>query len=321
MSSGIWTRERRRFAVPRLLPRRLRSVHTLALVLTLVLIGWLGWLWYRNSSFVKVERVKVTGLSGPDIPQIRADLTVAALQMTTLHVDIQKLEAAVSQYSFVRTLTVTGQGAHGVLIHVGEQVPVAYVVSGGRRQVVDAQGALLPSNTAVSSALPVVPVASIAADNVVTAPGARAAIAVLAAAPYTFLPHIASATSSAVHGVIVQLRDGPQLYFGPSTQLARKWDAAVAVLQNKDSVGASYIDVTDPSRPAAGAGVNQSQAAALGLPTGTASTGGGGAGTAAGSSGSGTTTSAGGSGGGGTASNTGSTGNSGSTGNTPSGGG
>ncbi len=288
MTSGSWTRERRR-TVPRLLPRRLRSLHTLALVLLLVLIGWFGWLWYRSSSFVKVEHVTVTGLSGPDIPQIRGALTAAALQMTTLNVDIQKLEAAVSEYSYVRTLTVTGMGAHGVVINVAEQVPVAYVETGGRRQAVDAYGALLPSTTTVYGALPVVPVTSLSAGSTVAAPGARAAIAVLAAAPYALLAHIASATSSSAHGVIVQLRNGPQLYFGPSTQLAQKWDAAVAVLQNKESVGASYIDVSDPQRPAPGVGAAPSQAAALGLASGDTGTT---TGTGAGSTGNSGTTSA-----------------------------
>ncbi len=75
---------------PGCLPRRLRSLHTLVLVLVLLLIGWLGWTWYRSSSFVKVDSVKVTGLSGPDVPQIRDALTAAALQMTTLNVDMRE---------------------------------------------------------------------------------------------------------------------------------------------------------------------------------------------------------------------------------------
>jgi len=264
MISDGWVRERR-LALPRLLPRRLRSLHTLALVLALVLIGWLGWLWYRSSSFVKVESVKVTGLSGPDVPQIRGALTGAALQMTTLNVDMSKLEAAVSQYPYVRTLTVTGRGAHGLVIHVAEQVPVAFVAGGGSRRLVDQDGAFLPGSTTVGGALPTVPVASPQSGGVVISAGARAAVAVLGAAPYALLSHIANATSSSLHGVIVQLRNGPQVYFGPSVQLAQKWAAAVAVLQNSQSAGASYIDVTDPERPAAGAGVSSSQATALGL--------------------------------------------------------
>jgi hypothetical protein len=70
------------------------------------------------------------------------------------------------------------------------------------------------------------------------------------------------------HGVVVQLRNGPQLYFGPTDELAHKWAAVVAVLQNRDSAGAGYIDVSDPGRPAAGVGVSNRQAVALGLAAG-----------------------------------------------------
>jgi cell division septal protein FtsQ len=272
MISDSWVRERR-FAMPRLLPRRLRSMHTLALALALVLVGWLGWTWYRSSSFVKVEKVTVTGLGGPDVRQIRDDLTNAALTMTTLDVDLTKLEAAVSRYGYVQRLTVSGAGAHGLVIHVDEQVPVALVEINGQTQVVDADGRLLPGTTS-HGALPTVPLSGTSlAGETITAPGARAAIAALAAAPYALLAHVAGATSSRAHGVIVQLRHGPQLYFGTDSQLTQKWAAAVAVLQNKDSVGASYIDVTDPQRPAPGSGVSQQQAANLGLAINSAASG------------------------------------------------
>lgn len=267
MISGSWVRERR-LTIPRLLPRRLRSLHTLGLVLALILAGWLGWTWYRSSSFVKVQRVTVTGLSGPDVPQIRQDLTDAALAMTTLNVDIAKLEASVSRYGYVQRLTVTSEGAHGLTIHVAERVPVALIQRGGQTQVVDADGRLLPAAT-THGALPTVPLRSAPIGQTITAPGARDAIDVLAAAPYALLAHVTAATSSHAHGVIVQLRNGPQLYFGPTVELAQKWAAAVAVLQSTDSVGASYIDLTDPQRPAAGAGVSQQHAAALGLATAT----------------------------------------------------
>ena len=146
---------------------------------------------------MKVESVKVTGLSGPDVPQIRDALTAAALQMTTLNVDIAKLEAAVSQYSYVHALTVTSSGAHAVVIHVAEQVPVAYVRPAGSSEVVDADGACLPSSTTVSRrAACGSGRARRSGGSTVSGPGARAAVAVLAAAPYALLAHIASATSS-----------------------------------------------------------------------------------------------------------------------------
>ena len=57
------------------------------------------------------------------------------------------------------------------------------------------------------------------------------------------------------HGLVAQVRGGPSIYFGDATELPRaKWHPATAVLADPSSAGAAYIDVTDPVRPAAGAG-------------------------------------------------------------------
>lgn len=264
MITGSWVRERR-FDVWHLLPRRIRSLHTLVLLAVIAAIGWLGWTWYRSSSFVKVEHVTVTGVSGPDAVQIRGALKRSALTMTTLDMQIDKLEQAVSGYAVVRALTVSTRGGHSVTIAVNEQVPVATVNIGGGSEVVDGNGELLPNTTIPHGALPSVPVKTAPTADHVTAAGARAAITVLATAPYSLLSHVASATSNATHGVVVRLRNGPQVYFGPSDDLHAKWAATTAVLRDKGSQGAAYIDVSDPQRPAAGVAVKPSQAVALGL--------------------------------------------------------
>jgi cell division protein FtsQ len=264
MSATNWSHERRP-AIPRLLPRRLRSLHTVALILVVLLVGWLGWVWYRGSSFVKVEHVTVTGLSGPDVSQIRAALTDSALSMTTLNMNISKLESAVESYPYVQSIAVSRHGAHAITVNVTEQVPVALIEIAGQNQVVDSRDEILQSTTIPHGELPEVPLRSAPVGESVTAAGARASIAVLAAAPYGLMPHIENATMSALHGVIVQLRNGPQLYFGPTDDLTQKWAAAVAVLQNRDSADADYIDVSDPSRPAAGTGISNTRAVALGL--------------------------------------------------------
>jgi cell division septal protein FtsQ len=120
VSTGNWAHERR-FVMPRLFPRRVFSLRTLVLLLVTAGVGWLGWTWYRASSFVKVEHVTVTGVSGPDVVQIRGALTATALGMTTLHMDISKLKQSVSEYPYVQTLTVTRHGAHVVGIAVTER--------------------------------------------------------------------------------------------------------------------------------------------------------------------------------------------------------
>jgi cell division septal protein FtsQ len=271
VSTGNWAHERR-FVMPRLLPRRVFSLRTLVLLLVTAAVGWLGWTWYRASSFVKVEHVTVTGVSGPEVVQIRRALTTTALGMTTLHMDISKLKQAVSEYSYVQTLTVTRHGAHVVGIAVTEQIPVATVEIGGSSEVVDGNDQLLPDTTISHGALPTIPISLAPAGRVITAKGARGAIAVLAAAPYSLLAHVSSATSSSAHGVIVQLRNGPQVYFGPTQDLHAKWAAMTAVLQDQGSAGAAYIDVSDPRRPAAGVDVKPAQAEALGLVSATTAT-------------------------------------------------
>ena len=175
-----------------------------------------------------------------------------ALGMSTLHMQIAKLENAVERYAFVQALTSAGTVTRRHHPR-HEQVPVALVNIGGRRAGGGRTGRAAArhddeSRSAAAGADQVRP-----AGTTITAAGARAAITVLAAAPYSMLAHIASATSSTAHGVIVQLRNGPQLYFGPSRSCSRSGRRPSAVLQNHDSAGAAYIDVSDPQRPAAGA--------------------------------------------------------------------
>jgi len=252
MSTSAWVRSdsrRRMPALPRFGSNKLRILTGLVVIL---MIAGLGWLWYRDSSFVKIRHVTVTGLSGPDIPQIRSALEESALTMTTLNVQISKLDAAVSQYSAVHSLAVTTEGHHAVLIRVNELVPVASVISGGELVVVDGAGQLMPQSTADHGVLPTLSLSSAPSGDQITAAGTLASLQVLQAAPYQWLAHIRTVTTSTAHGVIVHLRKGPEVYFGPANQLAAKWTALGAVLRNSGSAGAQYIDVSDPQRPAAG---------------------------------------------------------------------
>ncbi len=251
MSTASWSRSdsRRLPMLPRIGPGKGRAVVALLLV---VLLAGLGWLWYRDSSFVKIRHVTVAGLSGPDVPQIRGALERSALTMTTMNVNMSELDAAVQQYPAVHSLTVTTQGSHAVLIRVDEQVPVALMSNDGELVVVDGQGELLPQSTVPHGVLPTLALATPPDGDQITDGGELAMLKVLQAAPYQWLAHLKTATSSPAHGVIVQLRNGPQVYFGPADQLDAKWNALDAVLEDKASQGAQYIDVSDPQRPAAG---------------------------------------------------------------------
>lgn len=223
------------------------------LVLAAVLTG--AFFWVRQSSLVAVQRVSVTGVSGPDAFAIRQALVRTAERMTTMNIDSRRLRAVVSRYSFVRSLRVSVQLPHSATIAVFEQVPVG--VLGGT--AVSAHGTLLRDVSPSSQTLPTITASSSsgsAAGGSGNAVGgtARADVYLLGAAPYPIIAKLATAGWKPGRGLTVTLRNGPVVYFGDDTELAAKWRSVIRVLADPSSAGASYIDVTDPHRPAAGTG-------------------------------------------------------------------
>jgi cell division protein FtsQ len=255
------TRRRRALRRPRPL--------ALAAALAILLVAGGAWLWLRDSSLVAVNRVTVTGESGPDAGQIRLALTAAARNMTTLDVQMNQLRMAVEPYPVVKDLSVSTQFPHGMRIRVIEQVPVAVVSAGGQRIAVAGDGTLLHD---------VIPAASLPTITLGVMPGgarltgaARTEASLVAAAPYELLARIGQVFTAAPHGLVVALRNGPSIYFGSAGRLGAKWAAAAAVLADPSSDGAPYIDVTVPGRAAAGIGSDIGGAASSA--TGAATTG------------------------------------------------
>ncbi len=244
-------------------------------MLTAGLLGG-GWLWLRDSSLVAVNRVTVTGLSGPTADAIRSALVDSARQMTTLHVRVSRLRAAVADYGIVRDIRVHTDFPHGLRIQVLERHPVAAIQIDGRRLAVTADGTMLPG-VAVPDHGPAIPVAHPQAGARLTDHRALQFLALLGAAP-TPLRDLVSRVYVGPGGITAQLRSGPDLYFGDSARVAAKWIAAARVLADPSSNGARYIDLRIPDRPVAAVPNAQAlfQAAMAGvLPGGTAGTGAG----------------------------------------------
>jgi cell division protein FtsQ len=233
-------------------PRRLPRLRVLLAVAVVLIAGLLAaaYFWGRSSSLVAVRHVRVTGLSGAEASRIRSVLVTVARGMSTLEVKHGEFHTAVAAYPEVKSVSESTSFPHSMTIHVVEQNPVAVAVAGGHRTVVSGDGTLLP-NVTPTTALPAITLQVAPAGAKLSGEPRREA-ALLAAAPPALLPRIASASDDPTHGLTVSLRDGPQLYFGGAHRLAAKWSAAVAVLATASSAGAGYIDVTDPSRPAAG---------------------------------------------------------------------
>jgi cell division protein FtsQ len=229
---------------------RVRPGLLLALIAVALLLGG-AWLWFRDSSFVSVKRVSVTGLNGPDAGRIRRALRTAALNMTTLDISMSQLRTAVAPYPVVKDLRVSTQFPHGISIRVIEQIPVAEITVGGRTIEVAGDGTLVHDGG--PSSLPQIPLRVPPGGTRLTG-SAMGAVAVLAAAPYEMLARVSQVTTNNRHGIEAQLRNGPAIYFGDADRLDAKWTAAIAVIGDPSSAGAAYVDVSDPERPAAGGG-------------------------------------------------------------------
>jgi cell division protein FtsQ len=217
----------------------------------LALLSALYLLWFRDSAFVGVERVTVTGLDTRDAGRMRAALTVSARSMTTLHVDHDRLMRAVEGYPVVRELRVTSDFPHALRIEVVQHTPAAIAVSHGLRVPVAGDGTLL-RGVPVEGRLPTIQVSGALPPERLRDPGALRQARVLGGAPAALRGRLDKVEESKDDGLTVEMRDGPKLIFGDATRVRAKWDAAARVLADPAARGASYVDVRLPDRPAAG---------------------------------------------------------------------
>jgi len=207
-------------------------------------------LWLRDSSLVSVDKVTVTGLTGPDAARVSEQLEAAARDMTTLHVRTDQLRAVVENYPIVKSVRADADFPHTLRITVVENTPVAAVVADGGRIAVSGDGRLLRG--APAAGLPSVPVRIAPGGDRVADRVALEAIAALAAAPQPLRARVLTATTTRDGGLTLDLRNGPDLRFGGADRLRAKWAAAAAVLADAGSAGATYLDLRYPERPAAG---------------------------------------------------------------------
>jgi cell division protein FtsQ len=246
--------------------RRLRIALLTALIAVPLLGG--GWQLLRHSSLSAVEHVQVRGLAavhGADTAAIETALTGTAHGMSTLAVSPAALRAAVASYPIVGAIKVRPSFPHGLRIEVVERPPVAALVVNGASTAVAADGVVLGPGF-LSGSLPLVnagkSAATAASASAVTSTlppiggsvrGASllGALAILGAAPAQ-LAHEVTRVYSGPKGLTIALRGNLLAYFGDASRPHAKWLSLARVLADPSSVGAAYVDVRLPERPAAG---------------------------------------------------------------------
>jgi cell division protein FtsQ len=217
----------------------------------LALLGLLYMGWFRDSSFARVEKVEISGLSGPQARAIHRALVAAGMDMTTLHVRGSELRDAVATYPVVRSVTASGDFPHLLRIDVQLNLPVAALQTAAGKIPVTSDGLLL-RDVPLTSGLPLLAAGGAAPPERVDAGRAFMLLTAVAAAPPAMRPRIRSVVVRKGDGLVAHMRRGPDLIFGGSDRMAAKWIAAVRVLSSPSAKGATYIDLRLPERPAAG---------------------------------------------------------------------
>ena len=254
-------------AARRLAPLRLRSAASVlrtalvpgpqvqrrvgVLLAVLLLVAGLYLLWLRDSGLVAVDKVEVSGVSGRDADRVRAALDNAARGMTTLHVDREALEQAVEVFPVVQAIRVETDFPGGMRIEVIQHSPVAVLVSGDARIPVAGDGSVL-AGIPTEGSLPEIRTETTIPDRQLEAGVALDSARVAGGAPGVLIERLEGVERDAERGLVVTVRDGPELIFGGTDRLEAKWAAALRVLADSDAAGAKYVDVRIPERPVAG---------------------------------------------------------------------
>ncbi len=229
-----------------MLPARARRRLLIVLAVCLVLAAGYQF-WLRDSTLVAVEDVSVTGLTTKDASRVRIALSSAAHSMTTLHVEEDELRSAIEAYPVVRAIEVRTDFPHGLAIHVIEHRPAAMVDG----VPVAGDGTIL-RGLPVEGKLPTIESRGNLHGNRLSDAAALHAARVAGGAPAALRPRLERVELQSGDGIVVEVRDGPELIFGDATQVRAKWLAATRVLADPEAAGATYIDVRLPGRPAAG---------------------------------------------------------------------
>jgi cell division protein FtsQ len=219
--------------------------------LALTLLAALYLFVVRDSALVAVKEVHVTGLTGKDSMSIRAALEAEAEDMTTLHVRREDLVRAVEGFPVVRALDVRADFPNGLRVHVIEHHPAALIQSGSAKVPVAADGSVLRGLPA-EEALPKIEARGAISADQIRDEALLGLLRVAGTAPGPLLHRAEAIARERERGIVVKLRDGPELVFGTPSRAREKWTAAAQVLADPSSQGAAYVDLRLPERPAAG---------------------------------------------------------------------
>ena len=223
-----------------------------AAVVLLVALAAAYHYWFRDSSLVAVDTVRVEGVSDAVAQgeEIRTALVAAGREMTTLHLDHARLRDAVAQYPEVAAIEAETGFPDSLTVTVTVRTPVARIGDGEEAVAVAADGVLLPAAVIGDEPLPRLPLSAPPSGCRVGGPVLDQVRALAAAQPE--LRAVTESIARSEDGIVVTLASGIELRFGEANRLEEKWQAAAAVLSDPELETLDYVDLSSPGRPSVG---------------------------------------------------------------------
>jgi cell division protein FtsQ len=232
-------RSRRRFARRQWRRRWLAWRYLLVLVLVLAIVGGgIYAVWF--SKWLAVESIDVSGAETVSDSDIRARSGIDEGE-PLVRLDLAAAERRIGALAVVRSVSVTRQWPHGVLISIQERVAIAVVEIGERLRGMDADGVVFRDYKKAPPGLPRVetPIGT-------TSAALKEAAKVIAALPQELSLLVDHVQVASVDQISLVLKDGRTVVWGSSDQSDTKATVLATLLA---SVQAQVYDVSVPAKP------------------------------------------------------------------------
>lgn len=232
-------RSRRRFARRQWRRRWLAWRYLLVIGLVLAIVGGgIYAVWF--STWLAVEDIEVSGAQTVEPADIRARSGIDEGK-PLVRVDLATAERRIGALAVVRSVSVTRQWPHGVLISIEERVPIAVVEIGGRLRGMDADGVVFRDYKKAPPGLPRVETAI-----GTTSAALKEAAEVISALPQELSLLVDHVQVTTVDQISLVLKDGRTVFWGSAEESDTKAEVLATLLA---TVQADLYDVSVPSKP------------------------------------------------------------------------
>ncbi|WP_193610671.1 cell division protein FtsQ/DivIB [Nocardioides lijunqiniae] len=230
---------RRRFARRQWRRRWLAWKYVVSALLLLVLVvGGLVTVYFSDA--LAVDGVEVAGATTLSDDDVREAARVP-LGEPLARVDLDLVRQRVEGLAVVRSVEVSRQWPHEVLITVEERTPLAVVEVAGKVRALDEDGVVFGTFKKVPKGLPRVQTTATTSGEAL-----REAARVVAALPEQLATRVDHVTVASVDAITLQLRSGIEVRWGSSSQSEEKARVLDKLVLQEAT---TYYDVSVPGNP------------------------------------------------------------------------